>query len=220
MVVPEETPRILPGIDVSHHNGAVNWDEVASAGILFAYAKASESTGFTDPRFATNWAGMKEAGIARGAYHFFHPADTVDVQVQKFADLVGTLAPGDLPPMLDLEETSAAHDEWDAVPKAERVPRVVEWLQLVERALGRKPIVYTRRGFVRQKLGDAGALKGYALWVAHYTRAAKPALPPGWDAWLMWQHSQTGIVAGVNSNVDLNRFQGTLDNLKALAGLL
>jgi lysozyme len=216
----EETPRILPGIDVSHHNGEVKWDAVASAGILFAYAKASESTGFTDPRFAANWAGMKEAGLARGAYHFFHPARPVGRQAEKFASLVGSLAPGDLPPMLDLEETSAAHDEWVTVAKAERVPPVLEWLELVEQALGRKPIVYTRRGFVRQKLGDVGALKNYALWIAHYTRAAKPTLPPDWDTWLIWQYSQTGTVAGIKSKVDLDRFQGTVEDLKVLAGLL
>ena len=207
----------LLGIDVSHYNGVISWKAVAAAGIAFAYAKATESVGVSDKRFAANWAGMKQAGLPRGAYHFFHPAKPVQAQAAKFIAAVGALAPGDLPPMLDLEETSAAKDEWDGVPLAERVPLALQWLQIVEQALGRKPIVYTRRGFVQQKLGNAAALTTYPLWVAHYTKALKPALPPGWNTWTIWQYSDSGAVAGITGKVDMNRFQGTLADLLALA---
>lgn len=206
----------MNGVDVSHHNGVIDWAAVAAANIAFAYAKATEGAGFSDSQFAVNWAGMADAGLARGAYHFFHPASPVEAQAEKFIAAVGTLAPGDLPPMLDLEETSAEKDEWDAVPLAQRVPLAVQWLTLVEQALGPKPIVYTRRGFVRQKFGDAGALKDYPLWIAHYTSAPKPSLPPGWTAWTIWQYSQTGKVAGITGNVDLDRFQGGPTELAAL----
>jgi lysozyme len=204
------------GVDVSHYNGAISWKTVAAAGIAFAYAKATESVGVSDKRFAANWKGMKAAGLPRGAYHFFHPQNPVDKQAAKFIAAVGSLAPGDLPPMLDLEETSATTDEWDGVPLPHRVPRALQWLQLVERALGRKPIVYTRRGFVQQKLGDASALTPYPLWVAHYTMAPKPALPPGWNAWTIWQYTGSGAVAGITGKVDMNRFQGTQADLLAL----
>jgi lysozyme len=195
----------------------VSWKTVSSTGIRFAYVRASWGRGSVDARFAANWAGVKKAGLYRGGYHLFHPADPVEAQAEKFLSLVPSLAPGDLPPMLDLEETSAARDEWAAVPKAQRVPLALQWLQIVEQALGRKPIVYTRRSFVQQKLGDASALAVYPLWVAHYTRASKPALPPGWKTWTIWQYTGSGAVAGITGKVDMNRFQGTLADLLALA---
>ena len=209
----------LLGVDVSHYNGVISWKTVAAAGISFAYAKATESAGVTDKKFAANWAGIKAAGLPRGAYHFFHPQNPVDAQAARFIAAVGALAPGDLPPMLDLEETSATTDEWDGVPLAQRVPLALRWLQLVEQALGRKPIVYTRRGFVLQKLGDASALAAYPLWVAHYTGAPQPALPPGWNAWTIWQYTGSGAIAGITGQVDIDRFQGAQADLLALAGL-
>jgi lysozyme len=209
----------LLGVDVSHYNGVISWKTVAAAGISFAYAKATESAGVTDKKFAANWAGIKAAGLPRGAYHFFHPQNPVDAQAARFIAAVGALAPGDLPPMLDLEETSATTDEWDGVPLAQRVPLALRWLQLVEQALGRKPIVYTRRGFVLQKLGDASALAAYPLWVAHYTGAPQPALPPGWNAWTIWQYTGSGAIAGITGQVDIDRFQGPQADLLALAGL-
>jgi GH25 family lysozyme M1 (1,4-beta-N-acetylmuramidase) len=82
-----------------------------------------------------------------------------------------------------------------------------------------KPIVYTRRGFVLQKLGDASALAAYPLWVAHYTGAPQPALPPGWNAWTIWQYTGSGAIAGITGQVDIDRFQGPQADLLALAGL-
>src|ERR1700728_5326112 len=66
--------QTLQGVDVSHYDGTVNWTQVKAAGISFAFAKATESDNDIDPTFATNWAGMKAAGVVRGAYHFFDPS--------------------------------------------------------------------------------------------------------------------------------------------------
>ena len=206
------------GIDVSHNNGAVSWEGVAAAGVAFAYAKATEGRGFSDPKFASNWAGMKEAGLLRGAYHFFHPAQPVEAQAARFVAAVGTLAPGDLPPMLDIEETTPTRDEWDSVPMAQRVPLAVQWLQIVERSLGRKPVVYLRRSFVLEKFVHPGALAGYPLWVVDYTTAPEPALPTCWNTWTFWQYSAAGAVAGIAGHVDMDRFHGAQTDLLALAG--
>lgn len=192
---------------------------MAGAGVSFAYVKASEGVRNRDPRFAPNWSAMKDAGLLRGAYHFFRPAKSVAAQVENFCGCVGALGPGDLPPALDLEETSAENDEWKTVPKAERVHVALDWLTQVEARLGRRPIVYTRKGFVSRMLGKAGALTNYVLWVAHYTAAAKPAVPDGWPGWTLWQHSDKGRVAGVKTKVDLDRFAGTPAELRALAGI-
>jgi len=212
-------PQVLPGIDVSHFQGAVNWPAVAGAGIAFAYAKASDGGTASDSQFAANWAGMKAAGVLRGGYHFFRPATSAEAQADHFVQLVGALAPGDLPPMLDIEETGTATspEQWAAVAVAARVPLVVTWLERVEAALGLRPIIYTRAGFVEKYFPDPGELTDYLLWVAHYTSQPAPSLPPGWDDWTMWQYSETGQVAGVAGAVDLDRFNGALGDLRALA---
>jgi lysozyme len=194
--VAERTIEI--GIDVSHANGTIDWKAVARAGIGFAYAKATEGANTVDHTFTANCAGMKDAGILRGAYHFFRPDKTPQAQADSFLRTVGQLGEGDLPPALDLEETSTKCDRWRNVEASRRVPMAVEWLERVEKALGRTPIVYTRRSFVQDVLGHPGPLVRYPLWVAHYTCAETPAMPPGWPAWAIWQHSDCGRIEGVS----------------------
>jgi lysozyme len=210
-------PQVLSGIDVSHFQGAVDWAAVAGAGIALAYAKATDGGTGTDSRFAANWAGMKAAGVLRGAYHFFRPATAAEAQADHFVQVVGALAPGDLPPMLDVEETGTSPEQWAAVAEDQRVQLVETWLDRVEAALGLRPILYTRAGFIEQYFPDPGDLVNDLLWVAHYTSKPAPSLPPGWDDWTLWQFSETGNVAGVTGAVDLDRFNGTLDDLRALA---
>src|SRR5262249_5104026 len=81
----------LEGVDVSHWDGAIDWSKVAGSGRAFAIAKATEGTSFLDPQFHTNWTGMKSAGLVRGAYHFFRPADSGVAQADWFLSSVGGL---------------------------------------------------------------------------------------------------------------------------------
>jgi lysozyme len=196
----------LPGIDVSHWQGAVDWRRVADDGIVFAFIKATEGGDYTDPRFAANWAGAARAGVARGAYHFYRPQTDAAAQAQHFLRTV-QLGAGDLPPVLDVEVT-------DGRSAAEIAAGVRTWLETVERATGRRPILYTRAGFWNQVGGGLGA---YPLWVAHYG-VAEPAIPGDWDRWTFWQHSDAGRVDGVSGDVDLNWFAGGRDDLQALTG--
>src|SRR5260370_20196232 len=131
-VLAASTPT-TSGIDVSHHQGQVNWHLVAEAGISFAFAKATEGVTFVDPQFSANWVGIKNAGIIRGPYHFFRPARPVDGQVENFTRTVSEIKDGDLPPVLDLEEAPTPNgDEWDDLPGDQRVPLVLRWLEGVE----------------------------------------------------------------------------------------
>ena len=195
----------VQGIDVSHFQGVVDWQQVAQAGMSFAFAKATEGITYTDPQFATNWAGIQAAGLLRGAYHFFEANDDATAQAQHFLSAV-QLAPGDLPPVLDIETTAGVSDQqiWSGVSA---------WLQIVEQETGRQPILYTAPGFWSSHEPDL-TLTSYPLWLADY--AAEPVLPNGWTSWLFWQHSQTGSVAGVTGAVDLDYFNGTLEQLHAL----
>ena len=201
------TPR-LTGIDVSHYQGRVDWQAVRAAGCAFAFAKATEGAGVTDPEFAANWAGMKAAGLARGAYHFFRPAQDAKEQAAHFLSTV-QLAPGDLPPVLDVETN-------DGVAGSTLVGGVQTWLDAVEPVAGVTPVIYAAASFWDAHLNsDFGR---YPLWIAHYTNAPSPApLPAGWTDWAFWQYSQSLHISGVGGAADHDYFNGTAEDLQALA---
>ena len=206
----------VSGLDVFHGDGPVDWTSVAAAGIEFAYVKASEGVAVTDSRFAQNWKAMKEAGVMRGAYHFFHPASSPEDQAGHFLAVMSDFSEGDLPPALDLEETSQAHDEWPGIPSDQRIGLVLRWLKKVEDATGMRTVIYTRKGWVKDNLPGAEALKDHPLWVADFQSPDTPRIPAQWAAWTFWQFTETGTVPGVGSKVDLDRFNGASTDLKML----
>lgn len=197
-----QTP--LQGIDVSHYQGTIDWQQVAEAGIRFVFVKATQGITVVDPQFQTNWQGAKAAGLLRGAYHFFEPDDDPAQQAQNLLTALGD-DPGELPPALDVETPGDA---------ATVLGGAQAWIALVEAALGRTVILYTSPGFWK-KLGVPG-LPGQPLWIAEYGVSA-PKLPAGWTDWTFWQSSQSGTVAGIQGAVDLDEFQGTLEDLQRLA---
>jgi lysozyme len=201
-------PSRLTGIDVSHYQGAVNWQAVRGAGCAFAFAKATEGTGVVDPYFSQNWAGMKAAGLARGAYHFFHPSEDAAQQAAHFLSVV-QFEPGDLPPVLDVEVN-------DGVANDVIVEGVQTWLDAVEPVAGVTPVIYTAASFWDAHLNSS--FGGYPLWIAHYTSAPAPSpLPAGWNEWAFWQYSQSLDISGVGGAADHNYFNGTEADLQALA---
>lgn len=194
------------GIDVSRWQGTIDWNAVAGDDVGFAFIKATEGGDFTDPRFAMNWAAARQAGVLRGAYHFYRPQTSATKQAEHFIRTVA-LAPGDLPPVLDVEVTDGASP--DSIARGVRT-----WLETVERATGRRPIIYTRASFWTPSVG--AALSEYPLWVAHYG-AASPNLPAGWQRWTFWQFTDEGTVGGIAGPVDLDWFNGTRDQLRSFA---
>ena len=199
-------PSRLTGIDVSHFQGHVDWPAVKGAGCAFAFAKATEGAGLTDPYFSANWAGMKAAGLPRGAYHFFRPAQDAAQQAAHFLSTV-QLAPGDLPPVLDIEVNDGVNGE-------ALVGAVQTWLEAVEPAAGAPPIIYTNTPFWDAHFTDQ--FGNYPLWIAHYGPAPSP-LPRGWSDWTLWQYSQSLHIRGVSGPADHDYFNGPLDALQALA---
>jgi lysozyme len=192
------------GIDVSHDQGSVNWPAVRQAGIEFAFAKATDGLTWTDPQFAVNWPQMKAAGLLRGAYHFFEPNDDAAAQAQFFLQTVQPAA-GDLPPALDVETAASSSAAlWEGVET---------WLQTVAAALGVQPFLYVDPSFADQNQAPA-SLAAYPLWLADYDAA--PTLPAAWSSWLIWQHTDSGSVAGIDTPVDLDQLDGPLANLAAL----
>ena len=205
-----------PGIDVSHWQGAIDWPAVRKAGKRFAFIKATESTSFVDPDFKTNWRGAKDAGLLRGAYHFFRPLANPRAQARHFLENLDMEA-GDLPPVLDLEDSGT-------VRNATLIQRVEIWIDEVQDQTGVFPIIYSGVSFLNTHFTTASGkpplwTKDFILWIANYlgANATEPFMPSGWREWLFWQHSASGRVDGIQGNVDLDWFNGPLEALFALA---
>lgn len=198
----------LEGIDVSSWQGTIDWRAVARAGKVFAIVRVGDGL-YEDPRFDENWAGARAAGLIRGAYQYFRPGRDANAQADIMIRRMGTLGPGDLPPVLDVEAT-------DGQPASVIIAKIRTWIARLRAATGRTPIIYTGKYFWNDNVGTT-EFASNPLWIAQYGPTC-PDLPRAWDDWVMWQYSSTGRVAGISGNVDLDRFNGTMEDLRRLAG--
>lgn len=200
-----QAPAYLHGIDVSHYQLFINWDEVlAKQPLEFAFVKATEGHVYTDSLFCRNWDALARLGIRRGAYHFFRSYGCGAEQAEHFLETVD-MQPGDLAPVLDFETT-------DGMPVETMLEEARIWLQTVESALHVKPIIYTNQHFYETYL--SGLFDNYPLWVARYSTDL-PTLSNGKD-WHFWQYSNQGCLDGICQKTDLNIFAGTPAMLNAL----
>jgi lysozyme len=202
-ILPEDE---VIGIDVSKYQLNIDWEKVKDANARFAFVKASEGASLADRKFKRNWEAAHRSGIPVGAYHFFRPQRSAELQAGFFVEQVGALRPGDLPPVLDVEER-------DGVASEEVARKALIWLRSVEEALGVAPILYSGRNFYHEHLH--GRLpERYRVWVAHYRRPRTSIKHA--KGWLFWQYTDQGELAGISTPVDLNRFGGSLEELHAL----
>ncbi len=197
------------GIDVSRFQGTIDWQKVANADVKFAYIQISRSLTDLDVKFDYNWKRAKEVGILRGAYQRFQPDQDVLGQANLFLDKLGPFQAGDLPPLLDVEDAKGLGPTVIA-------SKVRQWIDRVEAVTGVKPIIYTGFYFWRDSVGSAD-FSEYPLWIANYG-ATCPLVPDHWPRWTFHQYSSTVTLPGITANtVDVNKFNGTLAQLKALA---
>ena len=203
-------PGSVDGVDVSYHQGTIDWWQVAAAGKRFAFVRASAGTLTADTAYATNRFGARAAGLAVGAYHFANPdlaVNDANNEASWFLKNAG-IASGDLIPVLDLEVSNG-------LDPATLTAWAGAWLTQVSAATGVRPIIYTTPTFWSTSLANTDwfARNGYSvLWIANWTTASQPAVPAGnWGGvgWTFWQHSSTGFVPGIAGMVDLDRFNGT-----------
>ena len=131
--------------------------------------KATQGTSFLDPRFEENWTRSRDAGVQRGAYHFFDPSEDAAAQASHFLK-TAKLEPGDLPPALDIEMMKRS-------TLSTTLEGISTWLTAVQAGTGRTPIIYTSASFWQQ-LGNPPNPGDHPLWVAHYG-VAVPHLPAG-----------------------------------------
>lgn len=198
----------IHGIDVSKYQHSIAWEEVKAMKVKniqlgFAFMKATEGIANDDPKFKRNWEKSKDAGVCRGAYHFFIGSKDGKMQAEHFIDRV-ELEPGDLPPVLDVEQLNGASSE-------QLRKEVKRWLETAETYYNVKPIIYTNVDFYKRHLGSE--FDNYPLWVAHYYQPIQPRINRGW---IFWQHSDRGRVNGINGPVDFNVFSGDSLDFKLL----
>ncbi|MEY3511579.1 MAG: hypothetical protein RL486_244 [Actinomycetota bacterium] len=237
---------LLRGIDVSswQHSGTsgstcgrpIDWVQVRNSGISFAYVKSTEATSYTNPCFTQDWSGIAGVGLLRGSYHYAKPAlplSTAVDQARYFVSRAGSMTgPGDLPGMLDLEETGGLNatqlSDWTRTFMSE-----------VTLLTGKKPVLYMGAFFFPGTIApDISA--NYRLWLPSYlcqnnngqricdpyTDTRQPRIPTGWSSWTWWQFSSIENVPGIYANstgtaldnVDMNFFCCDLASLQALAG--
>ena len=168
----------------------------------FAFIKATEGVNYKDSIFQKNWTGAKEAGLIRGAYHFFKPNVSVEWQIKNFIQQV-QLEKGDFPPVLDVED-------FDKVSMPVLIERVRLWLIFIEAHYKIRPIIYASMNVYQKYLQLA--FPEHIVWVARYNREE----PPQHIDWLFWQYSDQTTLDGISGKVDKNVFVGTLSELKAL----
>lgn len=198
IAIPEN--YMIHGIDVSKYQEKIDWEEVKGMQVKhiqlgFAFIKATEGIKNKDPHFKRNWEKAKDAGVIRGAYHFFIASKDGQKQAENFINNVKT-GPGDLPPVLDVEQLNGTST-------LQLRNELKKWLNIVESHFGVKPIIYTNVDFYHKYLGSE--FDQYPLWVAHYYQLEKPQIKRNW---LFWQHSDAGRVNGIYSKVDFNVFNG------------
>lgn len=189
----------LPGIDVSNHQGVIDWQAVKNAGIRFAFMKATECLFYHDAYFEANWNACQKVGIVRGAYHFAQPQNDAVEQAAVFCESVLPLAPGDML-ALDLECGEGDLADW-----------TYKFLSTVEFIAQVKPLLYANRWFMNShSLTDNPELAKYSLWLASWTTWEPPTVS-GWDKLAFWQQSSDGVLAGIKGPVDFDFFLA--DNL-------
>jgi lysozyme len=202
------TGSVVKGVDVSVYQGTVDWTSVKGAGMDFAIARISDGSDL-DTQFATNWSGMKSAGLVRGAYQYFEPGQDPTTQANIVISAVGKLGSGDLPVTADMETTGGES-------AATIAANLKTWMAAVQAGTGKAPMVYTAEGYWDGSV-DSTAFASNPLWVANWGVSC-PTLPTGWSTWDFWQDADNGTVAGISGAVDTDEYNGTLAQLQTFAG--
>lgn len=191
------------GVDVSRWQGNIDWPKLRSQGANFAYIKATDGGDHVDPMFKTNWRKAKEAGVARGAYHFFYWCRVASQQAEWFIRNVPN-DPDALPPVIDVEYNGESSCRFKLSPEKAREKMQV-FMDMLERHYGKRPVIYTAPDFYADNL--RGHFENYPFWLRAVAQHPSKVYPG--RKWVFWQYSGSGLSQGVNGKIDLNVFNGT-----------
>lgn len=199
----------IHGIDISHYQGKIDWEQLKNAMIegcpvRFVIIKSTEGASRLDDHFRENFHQVRDYGFIRGVYHFWSNKSSAREQAYYFLDKVH-LTEGDLPPVLDIEHKPADK----SVDDFQR--DVLTWLHIVEDKYHAKPIIYTYYKF-KEKYLSAPVFDDYPYWIAHYY--VDKVQYQG--KWKFWQHTDAGKLPGIKGYVDFNIYNGSFYDLRKL----
>lgn len=186
------------GIDVSRHNGMIDFSEVAASGMDFVFIKASEGRAHQDSLYVRNSREARKAGLKTGAYHFFRfDKDGVE-QAINFLDATRGI-PHELGLAIDVEKAGNPADI-DPEEVRKRLTSMIDYMNL----LGHRVMIYTNLEGYEEYIADD--FPGYPLWICRFRE--NPII----TEWTFWQYSHRGKVAGVKGEVDMNAFCGSRED--------
>ena len=193
------TATQVHGIDVSHYQGRINWDEVAQdPKVNYVYLKATEGINYVDDTYSYNFRECKRVGLKVGSYLFFRPNLPAKAQFELFVSQVDTKKQ-DLLPLVDAEVIKG-------VSVAVFQTRLIELCELLEKEYGKKPLIYTGRNFYNKHIHGNSRLRTYKFFIASYS-FEEPVLS-GDSEYHLWQYSASGRVRGIRGDVDMSRLVG------------
>ncbi len=190
------------GIDISRYQGDINWNAVRRSGVSFAFIKATEGGDWVDPNFRRYWYEAGQARMPRGAYHFFYFCRSGQQQAAWFIQNVPRER-GAMPPVIDLEWTPSR--TCPRRPPAHEVLREARiFKDILQQHYGQRPIIYTTVDFYRDNNLASWPEEFWLRSVAGHPRIVYPG-----QRYSFWQYTGTGLVPGIDGNVDLNVFAGS-----------
>jgi lysozyme len=184
-------------IDLSHWNDPVDFTEIRDSGIIGVIHKATEGSSYVDDTYSARKDLARSAGLLWGAYHFMRPGDQ-EAHARHFVDVVG-----------EIDIYVADHEDDDV-----SIEDLKDWLAEVENLVGRTPVVYSGH-VIKDQIGNGHdqELAKSSLWLAQYT-SGTPSWPKStWSKWWLWQYTDQGDNPGVAGNCDLNKYDGTEEEL-------
>ncbi len=194
----------VKGIDISHHQGKINWTDLENSKIEFIFIKASEGGDFKDPNFNDNWNNAKNSNFHVGAYHFYRVCKNGEEQAENYIQIVPKNI-NNLPPVVDLEFSGNCNTN---KTKKQILLEIQNCLDILENYYEQIPILYVTNEFYNEYLTNK-FLK-YPIWIRSIY--LKPKLIDN-RKWLFWQYSNRGHLNGIKGYVDLNVFNGNIQEL-------
>ena len=202
----------ITGIDASKFQGKIDWAAMVQAGVKFAFLRAGDGIAsgfFADLMFAYNRKIASFRKVPTGAYYYARFNISAQKQAEAFCKIIGKLQPGELPPVIDVEDEPGAR----TLNEVQRLQFLHNFVSIVESTLGVPVIIYTSKWFWDTYINSKD-FSTRKLWLARYA-SAPGEIPGGWDKWTFWQSSESGSVGGVTP-IDTNQFNGTLCELAFL----
>lgn len=201
------------GVDVAAHQHPggtpIDWSKVRSDGQSFAFVKATEGGDWVNPHYVQDIQAANAAGLKTGAYHYARPAGDAKTQAANFAAQIALAPDQTLPPALDIEvaegKSAAQLEQW-----------IEEFTSELKRLTGRTPMIYTYKYFWMGQMNNSQKFSDMPLWLAAYQDQAPEAVG-GWKELSFWQRSGSGKVAGISTDVDMNLFNGSKQQLQSFS---